>query len=133
MNFKQNNKQNNKKNIEGSYIGNVKIINLDKETKKISTNFTTSFYKISNLDEHQILLEISGLDKNSNQTLIFFEDTLGYTSSSIFGRIDRIFFNSNNNLIHSWSGSSICTSTENSNNISSNGYVFLERVCSKCK
>jgi hypothetical protein len=116
-----------KQNIEGGYIGNIKITNLNKKTKKISNSFTNGFYKISNLDEFQILVEITGLDKNINGTLIFFEDSIGYTSSNLLGRIDRIFFNSYNNLVHAWS---YCS---NSDEISSNGYVQLEKSCIKCK
>jgi hypothetical protein len=131
-----------KQNIEGGYIGNIKITNLNKKTKIISNSFTNGFYKISNLDEYNILVEISGLDKSINETLMFFEDSNGYTSSNIFGRIDRIFFNQNNTLIHTWSTStstSINTNTNtnanslNSDKIISNGYVQLEKSCVKCK
>ena len=119
-----------RQNIEGGYIGNIKITNLNKKTKKISNNYTNGFYKISNLDEFQILVEITRLDKNVNGIMIFFEDSNGYTSSNLLGRIDRIFFNSNNILVHTWSS---CSNMTNSDEIVSNGYVQLEKSCIKCK
>jgi hypothetical protein len=123
-----------KQNINGGYIGNIKITNLNKKTKKISNCYSNGFYKISNLDESNILVEISGLDKNINETLIFFEDYNGYTSSNISGRIDRIFFNSHNFLVHTWSSNTTnTTNTTNSDEIISNGYVILEKACVKCK
>ena len=122
-----------KQNIEGGYIGNIKITNLNKKTKKISNSFTNGFYKISNLDEFQILVEITGLDKNINGTLIFFEDSTGYTSSNSLGRIDRIFFNSHNNLVYTWSSCSNQSNLLNSDEIVSNGYAQLEKSCIKCK
>jgi hypothetical protein len=77
---------------------------------------------------------------------MFFEDSNGYTSSNILGRIDRIFFNQNNTLIHIWSTStSTSTNTNtntnantnanslNSDKIISNGYIQLEKSCVKCK
>jgi hypothetical protein len=118
------------KNIEGGYIGNIKITSINKKTKKISNNFTNGFYKISNLDEFQILVEINGLNKNINSVMMFFEDSNGYTCQSTLGRIDRIFFNSQNILVHAWSNVNDVTNSEES---MSNGYVQLEKTCIKCK
>lgn len=121
-----------KKNIEGNYIGNIKTTSLNKKTKKIYNNFTNGFYKISNLDEFQILVEINGIDKNINGIMIFFEDSNGYTCQSELGRIDRIFFNSNNILVHTWS-TSTSTNSLNSEQIIYNAHAQLEKSCFKCK
>ncbi len=116
--------------IEGSYIAQIKAINFNTKTKKISTNYSNAMYKISQVSDVEYLVEITSLVSTYNQTLLFFEDSNknGYTSaSSSYGGIDRIFFDTKGNLIHRWS------SPIDKDGIISNASIQLEKACIKCK
>jgi hypothetical protein len=108
--------------MKGKFIANRIETEFNTKTKKITKSVVKIEYQIHKIAKSQYLMKSYEPSTGVIDDILFVKNSEGYISASFPNGIDNLFFDSDNNLIHTWSDNM------NSNGILRNAYAKLEKV-----
>ena len=108
--------------MKGKFIANRVITEYNIITKKITKSVVKIEYIICKVGKSEYLMKQFEPSTGSIINILFVKNSEGYISASDSKGIDNLFFDKDNNLIHSW------TDKKNSFEILTNAYAVLKKV-----
>jgi len=108
--------------MKGKFIANRVITEYNTITKKIKHIETKITYEIFKVGKYEYLMKQYEPSTNTVIEILFVKNAGGYISSSDPKGVDNLYFNKDNNLIHSW------TDKKNSDYVLTNAYAVLEKI-----
>lgn len=108
--------------MKGKFVANRITTKYNTINKKITYIEEKIKYEIIKVAEHQYLMKQFGPSVGQVIDILFVKNDKGYISSSDSEGIDNLYFDKNNNLIHSW------TDKINSQGVLTNAYAVLFQV-----